>query len=85
MRSAPPERPSAASPRFPKSAVQRVDTAILRLALDPRPPGAKELKGTEDLYRIRVREYRVVHKIDDNNPLILIVDVGNRRDVYRDL
>ena len=70
---------------LPKSDLRRVDTAILRLALDPRPPGSKKLKGTEELYRIRVGNYRVVYQIDDEHLVILVVIVGNRRDIYRDL
>jgi len=70
---------------LPKAVLVRVDAPILRLALDPRPAGSKKLKGSEELYRIRVGDYRVVYQIDYEHLRILVVNVGNRRDVYRDL
>ena len=70
---------------LPKSILQRVDSAILRLARDPSPPGLKKLNGAEELYRIRVGDYRVVYQIEDKDLMILVVNVGNRREIYRDL
>ncbi|WP_338050381.1 type II toxin-antitoxin system RelE/ParE family toxin [Rhizobium mesosinicum] len=43
------------------------------------------LKGSElgDFWKYRVGDYRVVADIDDGAVRILVVRVGNRRDVYR--
>jgi mRNA interferase RelE/StbE len=62
-----------------------VDTAILGLAGDPHPPGSKELQGAGDLYRIRVGDYRVLYTVEHDRLVVLVVDVGNRRDIYRSL
>ncbi len=43
----------------------------------------KKLKGAEDLYRIRVRDYRIVYAIEDELLLVTVVDAGHRRNVYR--
>ena len=61
----------------------RVDACILGLAANPRPPGVKKLQGTEDLWRIRAGDYRIVYRIRDRVLCILIVRVAQRRDVYR--
>jgi mRNA interferase RelE/StbE len=53
------------------------------LADDPRPPGSEKLSG-EDRYRLRQGDYRVVYAVDDEQPLVEIVRIGHRRDVYRD-
>jgi len=45
----------------------------------------KKLNGAEELYRIRVGDYRVVYQIEDKDLMILVVNVGNRREIYRDL
>lgn len=58
---------------------------IEALAKDPRPRGAKNLAGEEDLYRLRVGEYRVLYVIRDRELVILIVAMGSRRDIYRGL
>ena len=40
---------------------KRVDGKILALADDPRPHGCKKLRGHNDLWRIRIGDYRVVY------------------------
>jgi mRNA interferase RelE/StbE len=49
---------------------------------DPRPQGCKKLKGREDFYRIRVGDYRMVYRIEDKILLILIVRIGDRKEIY---
>lgn len=56
--------------------------AIEALAGDPRPHGCRKLTGAEDLWRIRVGDYRVVYQVDDAEMLVLIATAGHRRDVY---
>ena len=67
-----------------KATLQRVDTAIRGLAVAPHPPGSKKLQGTDDLYRIRVAAYRVIYQVEDEHLVVLVVNVGHRRDIYRD-
>jgi len=60
----------------------RIAEAIRALAQAPRPRGAKQLTG-RDVYRLRVGDYRVLYEIEDARLVILVVDVGHRREVYR--
>ena len=75
---------SRAIERLPKSVAARVIARIELLATNPRPPGAVKLSG-HDAYRIRAGDYRVIYAILDDQLLVLIVDVGHRRDIYRRL
>jgi len=34
-------------------------------------------------WRIRIGDYRVIYEITDNQLLVTVIQVGNRRDVYR--
>jgi mRNA interferase RelE/StbE len=70
---------------LPKADQRRVDAAILSLANHPHPPGSKKLQGAEDLYRIRVGGYRVVYAVELERLVVLVVNVGNRREIYRSL
>lgn len=45
----------------------------------------KKLSGHDDLYRLRVGAYRIAYLIDDGKLVILVVEVGHRRDIYRRL
>ncbi|MGD0293203.1 MAG: type II toxin-antitoxin system RelE/ParE family toxin [Terracidiphilus sp.] len=57
-----------------------------RVALlnNPRSIG-EALKGTEfgDLWKYRVGDYRIIASIEDKLVRILVVRIGNRREVYR--
>jgi mRNA interferase RelE/StbE len=70
--------------KLPKDVLRRVTAGIDKLAHNPRPPGAKALQGTEKGYlRLRVGDYRVVYRIENERLLVLVVRVGHRREVYR--
>ena len=77
--------PSAARQfeKLPVAIHRRVGRAIDGLAVDPRPPGAHKLAGAEDVWRLRVGDYRVLYQVGDVVLLVLIVKIGHRRDVYR--
>lgn len=62
---------------------ERLQPKIDALATEPRPSGVVKLAGADDLYRIRVGEYRIIYSIQDEQLLILVVKIGHRRDVYR--
>jgi mRNA interferase RelE/StbE len=66
-----------------KTLAARLVAAIRGLATDPRPPGCEKLVGVEDLYRIRVRDYRIIYQIQTAVLLVLVVKIGHRREVYR--
>jgi mRNA interferase RelE/StbE len=59
--------------------------ALTPLGEDPRRSDAniRKLAELDDLYRLRVGDYRVVYKIRDGELLILVVGVGHRRAIYR--
>jgi mRNA interferase RelE/StbE len=57
--------------------------SIVALASNPRPTGCVKLEGAESLWRVRVRDYRVVYQITDRQLLVTVVKIGHRKDVYR--
>ena len=61
----------------------RITGVIELLSIDPRPPGAKMLRGGEHgRWRVRVGDYRVVYTVDDGRLLVLVLRVAHRREVY---
>jgi mRNA interferase RelE/StbE len=62
---------------------RRLAPAIDALEKDSRPPGGKRLAGPDDLWRLRVGAYRIVYAIEDDRLVVLVVKLGQRRDVYR--
>ncbi len=69
--------------RLPADVRRRIVERVSALAEDPRPAGSLKLRGADDLYRFRVRDYRVLYSIEDELLTVLVVRVGHRRDVYR--
>ncbi|MER5793014.1 type II toxin-antitoxin system RelE/ParE family toxin [Streptomyces sp. NPDC001980] len=65
----------------------RILHALSRLGDDPYRDDAdvKKLSGHDDLYRLRVGVYRIAYLIDDGKLVILVVEVGHRREIYRRL
>lgn len=65
------------------SIVRRVITRIEGLAQDPRPPGSRKLQGEQNLWRIRIGDYRVIYSVDDRQRIVDIVKIRHRREAYR--
>ena len=68
---------------LPDQAKRRVDAAILSLARSPRPRGAKRLSGPDNLWRVRVGNYRIIYHIQDDRLVVLVIRIAHRREVYR--
>ncbi|MDR4478528.1 MAG: type II toxin-antitoxin system RelE/ParE family toxin [Nitrospira sp.] len=68
---------------FPSVIQKRLVKRMKALQNDPRPTGVKKLAGKDDLYRIREGDYRIVYTIQDRELVILILKIGDRKEVYR--
>jgi mRNA interferase RelE/StbE len=65
-----------------KKVKAQVLSAIEKLEDGPRSGNVKKLKGYDNLYRLRSGDYRVIYTIEDDVLVVLIVAIGNRRDIY---
>ncbi|MCH8876821.1 MAG: type II toxin-antitoxin system RelE/ParE family toxin [Chloroflexi bacterium] len=80
-----PAQRSLRSLRKDRHLLGRIDRAIRALALEPRPSGCKKLVGKQfdNLYRIRVGDWRILYAIEDDRLIVLILDVVRRDQAYR--
>lgn len=58
------------------------------LHTDPHPQGSKKLKDVETaegdpVYRVRSGDYRILYIVRSKPNEIIIIDIDNRKDVYR--
>ena len=67
---------------IPQRDRQRIVARIQGLSSNPRPPGSEKLSG-QDKFRVRQRVYRIVYSVNDDEPSLLIVKVGHRKEIYR--
>lgn len=68
--------------KLDKPVRRRLQAAIDRLVDDPRPAGVVALKSEPGYLRLRVGDYRVVYRVDDERLVIVVVDLGHRREIY---
>ena len=56
---------------------------IEELRTNPRPHDSIQLHGAQHRFRLTHGEYRVLFEINEKEKLVTVVQVGNRKDVYR--
>ncbi len=70
--------------KLPPQLVERLFPKVESLAVQPRPAGCKKLKGGQNLWRIRIGDYRVIYSLDDTHQIVDIIAVRHRSEAYRD-
>ncbi len=68
--------------KLSKSTQDRVLHKIRNLSDEPRPPGSRKIVGSENSWRIRVGDYRILYTIEDNILLVEVIRVRHRKDAY---
>lgn len=70
---------------IPPNARQPIKDKVSKLADNPRPDGCVKLKGERKLplYRIRIGDYRVIYAIQDQQLIVLVIQVGHRKGIYK--
>ena len=68
--------------RMPNSDKKKILDKIDSLSDDPRPYGYKKLFYYTDFFRVRVGNYRIIYTIQDEQLVVVIVEVTDRRDAY---
>jgi len=71
--------------KIPLRFQHQIREQVAYLAMNPRPDGHKKLRGSNNppLYRIRCGDYRIVYTIQDHILLVLVIEVGHRKEIYR--
>jgi mRNA interferase RelE/StbE len=70
--------------RLPQAVLRRIHKSLGGLANEPRGTQTKKLMTADNLYRLRVGDYRILYEIDDQSRLVLVHGVRHRKDAYRD-
>ena len=70
---------------LPLKEVKRIAKKIDSLEQNPIPKDSKKLKGETDLYHVRVGDYRILYFFQNLHLTVLVIRVGHRKDIYKDL
>lgn len=66
--------------KLPMNEKRRLVSAIERL---PNGEDIKELSGHKGMLRLRIGTYRIIYKVDHGELIVLVIDAGNRGDIYK--
>lgn len=69
--------------KLPRPIIEKVAVAVENLANDPRPHGARKLVNSDDTYRLRIGDYRIVYDIFEKKLIVEILRVRHRKDAYK--
>jgi mRNA interferase RelE/StbE len=69
--------------KLPRQIQVRLYAAIEPLRDNPRMQGSEKLKGSDNAYRIRVGDYRLLYEIMDDELVVYVIETGHRGEVHR--
>jgi len=74
--------------KLPRSVQPRLIAAAESLLHNPRPSGVVKLTGVQHasgsaLYRVRSGDYRLVYTLENEQLVVVVVSVADRKEVYR--
>jgi len=69
---------------LPKPIVPVLWERIKALASEPKSKRSKKLKGADKAYRLRIRDYRVIYTVDDEEKFVIVMAVRHRKEAYRE-
>ena len=71
--------------KIPKADQKRIAERIDSLSENPPKQETTKMKGNNPFHKIRVGNYRIIYEIHEDVLVILVVKIGHRRDIYRNL
>ena len=71
--------------RFPKRDLVRIKKKIEDLGRELPDPNTTKMKGNNAFHKIRSGDYRIIYEIHNDRLVVLVVQVGHRKDVYKKL
>ena len=71
--------------KIPKADQKRIADKIDGLAENLPNPDTTKMKGDNPFHKVRVGDYRIIYEIQEDILLILVVKIGYRKDIYRNL
>ena len=70
---------------LPQKELIRIKRKIESLAENLPDCSTTKMKGNNNFHKVRVGDYRIVYEIHDDVLVILVVKIGNRKDIYKKL
>ncbi|MEA5535383.1 type II toxin-antitoxin system RelE/ParE family toxin [Crocosphaera sp. XPORK-15E] len=69
--------------KMPRDIQERISNKIDTLKTNPYPPDVKQLKNGEGRLRIRIGDYRIIYRVENNTLVVLVIKIGHRSKIYK--
>ncbi len=69
----------------PKKDVVSIKAKIKSLSSNLPNPNSTKMRGNNEFHKVRCGNYRIIYEIHEERLVILVVKIGHRKDVYRNL
>lgn len=69
----------------PKKDLVKIKSKIEEISSHLPDPSTTKISGDNDFHKVRCGNYRIIYEIHENRLIILVVKIGHRKDVYRNL
>ncbi|WP_419779840.1 type II toxin-antitoxin system RelE family toxin [Maridesulfovibrio sp.] len=70
--------------KLPSSVQSQLQPVIEGLKTNPRPHGYTKLSGQlSGFFRVRSGSYRIIYSIDDGKLVVMLLKIGNRKEIYK--
>jgi mRNA interferase RelE/StbE len=66
-----------------KQDLKKIAKRIEKLASNPFPPDCKKLEGSDDIYRVRQGDYRILYSVFEKKLVVLVLKIGHRKEIYK--
>ncbi len=68
--------------KLPQNEKRRIIAGIERL---PNGEDIKQLKGYNNLFRLRIGSYRIIYTVNNGELTVIVIDIDSRGQVYKRL
>lgn len=69
--------------KLPRSEGRIILNSIAGLATEPFPDSARKMHGFENVFRLRIRNYRVIYRLEKKRLIVEIIKIGHRQNIYK--
>lgn len=70
---------------IPKKDLVKIKGKIDEIRSNLPDPATTKMSGNNDFHKVRCGNYRIIYEIRENRLVILVIKIGHRKDVYRNL
>ena len=70
---------------IPQKDLVKIKSKIEEISSNLPDPATTKMSGDNNFHKLRCGNYRIIYEIHDDLIMILVIKIGHRKDIYRNL